>query len=225
MDQLSIPIFPAFDAEVDKSTVGPRWDRPRKNTQMEIYTFRNCKQKQGQTLDEYLTELRKFAKHCEFTNTDKEILSQIIQSCRSNQLRRRALREPDKGLEDIIQLGRSLELSDSQAQAMERHVDQTVNKLHVRSSRQSSGASRGGKRYQSTRKPDKHCWKCGGVFPHKGDKPCPAHNQKCHKCQKMGHFKSVCRSKKDTKVRMKEKVQFMTQHEVTVMITVMESKL
>ena len=27
MDQLILPIFPAFDAEVDKSTVGPRWDR------------------------------------------------------------------------------------------------------------------------------------------------------------------------------------------------------
>ena len=71
--------------------------RPRKNTQMEIYTFRNCKQKEGQTLDEYLTELRKLAKHCEFTDIDKEILSQLIQHCRSNQLRRRALREPDKG--------------------------------------------------------------------------------------------------------------------------------
>lgn len=27
MDQLALPVFPAFDADVDKSTVGPRWDR------------------------------------------------------------------------------------------------------------------------------------------------------------------------------------------------------
>ena len=27
MNQLILPIFQAFDAEVDKSTVGPRWDR------------------------------------------------------------------------------------------------------------------------------------------------------------------------------------------------------
>ena len=204
MDQLILPIFPAFDAEVDKSTVGPRWDRwvgrlenlfvalqlvnpivqegqepdeavikrvddrkralllhyvgeqtfdiyeaqkgetettytatlkvlsdyfrPRKNTQMEIYTLRNCEPKEGQTLDEYLTELRKLAKHCEFTDIEKEILSQLIQYCRFNQFRRRALREPDKGLEDVIQLGRAMELSDSQAQAMERHVDQPVKK-------------------------------------------------------------------------------------------------
>mgnify|MGYP003688415519 CR=1 FL=1 len=95
---------------------------------MEIYTLRNCEQKEGQTVDEYLTDLRKLAKHCEFTDIEKEILSQLIQYCRFNQFRRRALREPDKGLEDVIQLGRAMELSDSQAQAMERHVDQPVKK-------------------------------------------------------------------------------------------------
>ncbi|XP_055999096.1 uncharacterized protein LOC130047746 [Ostrea edulis] len=177
---------------------------------MEIYTFRNCKQKEGQTLDEYLTELRKLAKHCEFTNINREILSQLIQHCRSNQLRRRALREPDKGLEDIIQSGRAMELSDSQAQAMERHVDQAVNKVDVSGPKQFSRSARGEKRYHSSKKLNKQCWKCGGVFPHKENKPCPARDKNCHKCQKMEHFQSVCRSKKDNV--KKEKVQVMTQH-------------
>ncbi|VDI12352.1 Hypothetical predicted protein [Mytilus galloprovincialis] len=74
---------------------------PKKNTQMEVYKFRTHKQKEGQSLDEFVTELRKLAKTCEFTNVDKEILSQVIQNCKSNRLRRRALREPDKTLNDI----------------------------------------------------------------------------------------------------------------------------
>lgn len=78
---------------------------PKKNTQMEIYKFRTCKQNEGQSLDEFATELRKLAKSCEFPNVDKEILSQVIQNCRSNRLRRRALREPDKSLDDILTLG------------------------------------------------------------------------------------------------------------------------
>ena len=145
---------------------------------MEIYTFRNCKQKEGQTLDEYLTELRKLAKHCEFTDIDKEILSQLIQHCRSNQLRRRALREPDKGLEDVIQLGRAMELSDSQAQAMERHVDQPVNKVSLSGPKKFNRSARGGKHYHSSKKPSKQCWKCGGVFSHK-ETACPARDKKC----------------------------------------------
>ena len=52
---------------------------PRKNIQIEIFTFRSCKQKPNQTLDEFVTELRRLAKDCEFANVDAEILSQVIQ--------------------------------------------------------------------------------------------------------------------------------------------------
>ena len=92
---------------------------PKKNKQMEIYTFRSYKQLENQTLDEYVMELRTLSKTCEFDNVDNEILQQIIQNCRSTQLRRRALREPGKSLSDILTLGRMLEQSDKQAAAIE----------------------------------------------------------------------------------------------------------
>lgn len=57
---------------------------PRKNVQMAVYKFRNCKQSGTQTLDEYVTELRKLSKDLEFHATNKEILSQVIQHCKSN---------------------------------------------------------------------------------------------------------------------------------------------
>lgn len=76
-----------------------------------------------------MTELRKLLKNCEFNDVDKEILSQLIQNCKSNQLRRRALRESDKGLQDILDLGRAMEISDTQAQAMERESTASVNKV------------------------------------------------------------------------------------------------
>ena len=86
---------------------------------MEIYTFPCHKQQEYQSLDEFVMELRTLAKNCEFENVDKEILQQVIQNCRSNQLRRRALREPEKGLRDILTLGRMLERSERQASAIE----------------------------------------------------------------------------------------------------------
>ena len=78
---------------------------PQKNIQMEIYTFRCHKQQEYQSLDEFVMELRTLAKNCEFENADKEILQQVIQNCRSNQLRRRALREPEKGLQAHFNTG------------------------------------------------------------------------------------------------------------------------
>ena len=175
--------------------------RPRKNTQMEIYTFRGCKQKEGQLLDEYVTELRKLSKHCEFTDVDKEILSQLIQNCRSNQLRRRALREPDKSLDDIILLGRAMEMSDSQAQVMERQSENQapINTLQLhgrqryRGNPRGRGQRRGGSVAQRKTQTSRNttCYKCGGTYPHK-DRPCPARNVKCHKCKRTGHFKKMC---------------------------------
>ena len=35
----------------DTKTIFDKYFQPKKNTQMEIYTFRSCKQKEGQTLD------------------------------------------------------------------------------------------------------------------------------------------------------------------------------
>ena len=87
---------------------------PKRNVQMEIFNFRNCKQKVNQSLDDFVTELRTLAKNCNFVNTDSEILSQVIQHCKSSRLRKRALREPDKTLKEILEMGRSLEIADLQ---------------------------------------------------------------------------------------------------------------
>lgn len=52
---------------------------PKKNIQVEIFTFRSCTQKDEQTLDAYVTELRQLAKHCNFENGNKENLGHTTQ--------------------------------------------------------------------------------------------------------------------------------------------------
>lgn len=41
-------------------------------------------------------------------------------------------------------------------------------------------------------------WGCyGGTYPHPGEEEaCPAYEEECHNCGKIGHFPLVCRSKK-----------------------------
>ncbi|VDI24830.1 Hypothetical predicted protein [Mytilus galloprovincialis] len=109
---------------------------PKKNIQTEIYKFRCYKQLDGQSLDEFVTELRKLSKNCKFANIDSEILTQVIQNCKSNRLRRRALREPDKTLDDILATGRALEMADSQALTMERETINKVQSTHRTAQRQ-----------------------------------------------------------------------------------------
>jgi hypothetical protein len=70
---------------------------PKRNKEY-VYKFRQSKQEQGESIDTYHTKLRKLAENCEFANVDDEIKSQIIQSCSSTRLRRRALRDNEINL-------------------------------------------------------------------------------------------------------------------------------
>ena len=107
---------------------------PKINVIMEVYSFRNCRQSDDQSLEEYVTELRQLAKTCQFADSDSEILAQLIQGCKSGKLRRRALRDSKINLVDLLDYGRTLELSNTQAIAME---DEKVNAVGWRKSRNS----------------------------------------------------------------------------------------
>ena len=66
---------------------------PQVNTTYEVYNFRKAKQNEGESFDSFHTRLKTLAKTCEFADANKEIKEQIILSCKSNALRRKALRE------------------------------------------------------------------------------------------------------------------------------------
>ncbi|VDI83276.1 Hypothetical predicted protein [Mytilus galloprovincialis] len=178
---------------------------------MEVYKFRTHKQKEGQSLDEFVTELRNIAKTCEFTNVDKEILSQVIQNCKSNRLRRRALREPDKTLNDILTLGRTLEMADTQATEMERET--TVNKItntnktypktnYKQQRGQQASSSYHNPNYSNRPTRQTQCRNCGGQFPHKNG-PCPANGKTCNACHKQNHF---------AKTLVRQSISWMIKH-------------
>ena len=91
---------------------------PQVNTTYEVYNFRKAQQNEGESFDSFHTRLRTLAKTCEFADADKEIKEQIILSCKSNALRRKALRE-DLDLTALLKAGRALELSETQAKEVE----------------------------------------------------------------------------------------------------------
>ena len=92
---------------------------PKKNVDYETFRFRQASQKSEETIDQFVTRLRKLAVHCEFGNVDKEIKAAIIQNCTSKRLRRYALREEDMTLEKLLSKARALETSEVQASGME----------------------------------------------------------------------------------------------------------
>ena len=180
-----------------------RYFTPKTNAAFEIYNFRHVKQEATETIDAFVTRLRKLAKTCNFSNTDGEVTNQIIFACHSQSLRRRALSD-DLSLDKLVAAARALELSETQAATVEgrdRHVNAVRPHTPAYRGRQ---RSHGHGRSQSRRPaPSRQltgdnvkrntCDNCGYELPHKS-KECPARGKSCTSCNKVGHFASVCRS-------------------------------
>ena len=192
---------------------------PKKNTSYERLKFRNVTQNAGETIDSFHTRLRALAVNCDFHDVDSEILTQILHSCTSSRLRRRALRESFT-LDQILSEARSQELSEARA----TDIEQTAHSHKVNAVKNSAGRKhgRGGGQGQpshtnnregqsgfqqrgrggfsqrgrgSSRPPRQNttCRNCGGTFPHPDG--CPAVGKQCRACSKVGHYSRVCRSK------------------------------
>ena len=92
---------------------------PKKNVEYEIYTFRQARQNTGESINAFRSRLCQLSATFEFGDVDKEIKSQIILSCSSKRLRRKALRDTTMTLETLLNEARALEISETQAKDIE----------------------------------------------------------------------------------------------------------
>ena len=79
--------------------------------------FRQAKEHDRESINEYVTHLRQLAADYEFHEKDCEIKSKIIQCCSSNRLRHKALKTPDITLKGL--LDEAPEISETQASGIE----------------------------------------------------------------------------------------------------------
>ena len=150
---------------------------PKKNIEYEIYTFRQAKENSGESMNSYHSRLRQLTSTCEFADTDKEINSQIILSCSSQHLRRKALKDTTMTLQALLDEARALEVSEKQA------VD-----------KESSGSTNAVLPQKSKMPEKKSIWfNCGESWRHDSG-GCPARNHKCNSCQRYGHYATCCRN-------------------------------
>lgn len=93
---------------------------PKRNKTYERHIFRNIVQMESETVDQFCTRLKSQAQFCEFRDqTEDNIKDQIVDKCRSNTLRVKVLEKGDDiSLEGILQLARSMEISETQARNM-----------------------------------------------------------------------------------------------------------
>ncbi|XP_071485625.1 uncharacterized protein [Diadema antillarum] len=180
---------------------------PQKNIVYETILFRRLTQQPDENVAQFCTQLRKEIEKCQFADVERELLTQIITGCRSGQMRRRAL-EKQISLKELLDLARSIELSQERADGVKADTSSKVHRVstqHKKKRSNHTGIQSGSgkttvrqKQKQgdkaTRKKKSEQCGHCGYAYPHSGE--CHAKGKRCNTCNKLNHFASVCRSGK-----------------------------
>ncbi|XP_046858745.1 uncharacterized protein LOC124452206 [Xenia sp. Carnegie-2017] len=172
---------------------------PQKNIEFEVYKFRQAKQLPGENISAYYTRLKQLAKSCEFHEQSKEIKTQIIQNGSSSKLWRKALADPEITMEKLIQMGKTMEMSKTQAEGIE-----STNRIwHKRKQFKTPTEKTSNAFEYSSKIKCKFC-----ACEHRpGKTSCPAYGKKCRQCLKWNHFKVCCYENRRGKELMQDNYQ------------------
>ena len=120
-----------------------------KNKFYERYVFRQCTQEPQESLDSYVTRLKKLVVNYEYASTpellqQESIIDQIIEKGRSTELRKKLLQEKNLTLEKVQDIARALESSNLHASIIEKNKSENPQVSKVVSN---SNAKMGPKRH------------------------------------------------------------------------------
>ena len=165
----------------------------KKNVIYERARFNMRVQEKGEAVDEFITALYKLAEHCGYgVLHDEMIRDRIVVGIKNAKLSEKLQLDSTLTLEKAItQVRQSEEIK--RQQPLLRGEGDSLPIGSVRGRRGNPGDKSGHGRVPKKQGEGKACGRCGRSPTH-DIQHCPARNSTCHKCQKRGHFQSVCRS-------------------------------
>ncbi|UYV84832.1 K02A2.6-like, partial [Cordylochernes scorpioides] len=155
---------------------------PKKNVIFERFKFFSATQKDGESIDSFITELKGLSTSCEFeSQKDSLIRDRIVYGIQDKALQERLLREPNLTLIKAIEMCKTDEISKQQIKIMQNN--QNICQIRKYEKKHSP------KQNQESEKEFK-CQRCGKSHRAKN---CPAWGKRCSKCKKMNHFAAFCK--------------------------------
>lgn len=157
---------------------------PKHHDSFERFIFWTMKPEEDEPIEKFALKVQQRAEKCSFGRTEVEsrhiaIVDKIIQYS-PDELRQKLLEKEALTLDDTIKIVNAYQSVRYQSSRMTmKPSSSNLNRVY--------DTSRGEQRSNG------RCRRCGYSLHDNKDK-CPAINRTCLKCQKTGHFQSVCRS-------------------------------
>ena len=174
-----------------------------------------CIQKNGESLDQYMNNLKQLSKDCNFQavtankNKSDYIRDAFISGISSNFIRQRLLENKTVNLDVAYDQARSLELAQTQADSYTSVVNRSMTSLGLVNAAEKKSDIVNNDDLEceddnseemkylnaaSNSHRNKKCFYCGGRM-HSNRMQCPAREATCHFCKMRGHYSKVCRKK------------------------------
>ncbi len=186
----------APDAPTDKTfeelvALVKEHQQPTPSPIVERYTFFTRVQHSGETLNEYVAQLRKIAKHCQFGDTLKDMLrDRIVCGCRDKKLQYKLLADPTLTFDKALAVAKASELADRGTRNLSGQ-NASVNRLF--DTRRRDRTPQPPRENLPSNSGSTHpCFRCGAAHPATS---CKFRTSTCHYCKKQGHIAKVCRKK------------------------------
>ena len=174
LSDLLAPVKPSTKSFKDLQEVLQRHFEPKPVVIAERFRFHQRNQTSGESIADYVAELRRLATHCKFGDYLSEALrDRLVCGIHSESTQRRLLAEADLTLARAIEVAQSMEAAEINAQQLKGstlQVGQMAASLGDRSA----------------------CYRCGSESHRERD--CRFKEAVCYNCGKIGHLAKVCRA-------------------------------
>ena len=159
----------------------------------ERFRFYKRFQLQGESVNKYVAELRRYAEHCKFGNLNESLRDQFVVGLKDEHTQKKLLAVADLTFIKAIEMAVAVETANKDAIEMrgKSNPESSVNRLH-RQRRQPPPGISDKQRSQNSYQ----CYRCNGRN-HKADN-CRFKDAVCHHCNKRGHIRKACKSEKST---------------------------
>ena len=139
------------------------------------FNFRS--QREGESVGEFVAELRRLSEHCKFDATlDDMLRDRLVCGIRDVRTQRRLLAESDLKLKKAFELAQAAEVAEKNAKDLRKPI---VGAVHALPKQPGTPVS-------------DNCSRCGGKH---AAATCRFKDAECHFCHKKGHLAKVCRTK------------------------------
>ncbi len=162
---------------------------PYVNVIMERFKFNSRLREPSESMSSFITTLRTLAKTCDYKQmSDEMIRDRIVIGIQCEAVTKQMLKKKDLTLNDAVEICQIYEISNKHLKDLKQSDSVDSNDVHALTNKPRQF-------HKSSYKALQNCINCGGS--HQASRQsCPAYGKRCHACNKLNHYKSVCISSK-----------------------------